>query len=150
MFLHCTVQPTALNRQGLSSAAPRLLLTGLSVSLSPGHVHITDFNIATIVKGAEKASSMAGTKPYMGECSGPLGCEASAFLSCTPTLGPSCSQYVLGSPTPLSLLPSFPEDLLLLWFPEKSFRARKPCFRLGEETHKNRQTKPYFLFINIQ
>ncbi|VFV27040.1 serine threonine-protein kinase [Lynx pardinus] len=31
-----------------------------------GHVHITDFNIATIVRGAEKASSMAGTKPYMG------------------------------------------------------------------------------------
>ncbi|KAJ7410604.1 serine/threonine kinase 32B [Willisornis vidua] len=31
-----------------------------------GHVHITDFNIATIVKGSEKASSMAGTKPYMG------------------------------------------------------------------------------------
>ncbi|XP_030170080.1 serine/threonine-protein kinase 32B isoform X3 [Lynx canadensis] len=30
-----------------------------------GHVHITDFNIATIVRGAEKASSMAGTKPYM-------------------------------------------------------------------------------------
>ncbi|KAE8629123.1 hypothetical protein XENTR_v10000360 [Xenopus tropicalis] len=30
-----------------------------------GHVHITDFNIATIVKGSEKASSMAGTKPYM-------------------------------------------------------------------------------------
>ncbi|XP_058402694.1 serine/threonine-protein kinase 32B isoform X1 [Diceros bicornis minor] len=30
-----------------------------------GHVHVTDFNIATIVKGTEKASSMAGTKPYM-------------------------------------------------------------------------------------
>ncbi|XP_049742510.1 serine/threonine-protein kinase 32B isoform X2 [Elephas maximus indicus] len=30
-----------------------------------GHVHITDFNIATVVKGSEKASSMAGTKPYM-------------------------------------------------------------------------------------
>ncbi|XP_053528468.1 serine/threonine-protein kinase 32B isoform X2 [Artibeus jamaicensis] len=30
-----------------------------------GHVHITDFNIATVVNGAEKASSMAGTKPYM-------------------------------------------------------------------------------------
>ncbi|KAM7158714.1 serine/threonine-protein kinase 32B isoform 2-T2 [Molossus nigricans] len=30
-----------------------------------GHVHITDFNIATVVKGAEKACSMAGTKPYM-------------------------------------------------------------------------------------
>lgn len=34
-----------------------------------GHVHITDFNIATIVKGSEKASSMAGTKPYMGKFS---------------------------------------------------------------------------------
>ncbi|XP_012928513.1 serine/threonine-protein kinase 32B isoform X2 [Heterocephalus glaber] len=30
-----------------------------------GHVHITDFNIATVIRGAEKASSMAGTKPYM-------------------------------------------------------------------------------------
>ncbi|KAM4811429.1 serine/threonine-protein kinase 32B isoform X1 [Urocitellus parryii] len=30
-----------------------------------GHVHITDFNIATVVRGTEKASSMAGTKPYM-------------------------------------------------------------------------------------
>lgn len=30
-----------------------------------GHVHITDFNIATVLKGTEKASSMAGTKPYM-------------------------------------------------------------------------------------
>ncbi|XP_059701167.1 serine/threonine-protein kinase 32B [Haemorhous mexicanus] len=30
-----------------------------------GHVHITDFNVATVVKGSEKASSMAGTKPYM-------------------------------------------------------------------------------------
>ncbi|XP_036083386.1 serine/threonine-protein kinase 32B [Rousettus aegyptiacus] len=30
-----------------------------------GHVHVTDFNIATVVKGTEKSSSMAGTKPYM-------------------------------------------------------------------------------------
>ncbi|XP_049622385.1 serine/threonine-protein kinase 32B [Suncus etruscus] len=30
-----------------------------------GHVHVTDFNIATVVKGSEKATSMAGTKPYM-------------------------------------------------------------------------------------
>ncbi|XP_060707554.1 serine/threonine-protein kinase 32B-like [Hemiscyllium ocellatum] len=30
-----------------------------------GHVHITDFNIATVVKDSEKATSMAGTKPYM-------------------------------------------------------------------------------------
>ncbi|GCC27342.1 hypothetical protein chiPu_0005766 [Chiloscyllium punctatum] len=30
-----------------------------------GHVHITDFNIATVVKDSDKATSMAGTKPYM-------------------------------------------------------------------------------------
>ncbi|XP_054855304.1 serine/threonine-protein kinase 32B isoform X1 [Eublepharis macularius] len=30
-----------------------------------GHVHITDFNIATVVNGSETAASMAGTKPYM-------------------------------------------------------------------------------------
>ncbi|XP_061408734.1 serine/threonine-protein kinase 32B-like isoform X7 [Lethenteron reissneri] len=30
-----------------------------------GHAHITDFNIATVVKEGEQASSMAGTKPYM-------------------------------------------------------------------------------------
>ncbi|KAF4798992.1 Serine/threonine-protein kinase 32B [Turdus rufiventris] len=36
-----------------------------SSGVQTGHVHITDFNVATIVKGSEKASSMAGTKPYM-------------------------------------------------------------------------------------
>ncbi|KAL7849910.1 hypothetical protein SRHO_G00192590 [Serrasalmus rhombeus] len=30
-----------------------------------GHVHITDFNVATVLKDTEKATSMAGTKPYM-------------------------------------------------------------------------------------
>ncbi|XP_039607407.1 serine/threonine-protein kinase 32B-like isoform X2 [Polypterus senegalus] len=30
-----------------------------------GHVHITDFNIATVLKDSETATSMAGTKPYM-------------------------------------------------------------------------------------
>nr|XP_023655699.1 serine/threonine-protein kinase 32B [Paramormyrops kingsleyae] len=30
-----------------------------------GHVHVTDFNIATVLKDSEKAMSMAGTKPYM-------------------------------------------------------------------------------------
>ncbi|MGH0134532.1 UNVERIFIED_CONTAM: hypothetical protein FKN15_054424 [Acipenser sinensis] len=30
-----------------------------------GHVHITDFNIATVLKDSAKATSMAGTKPYM-------------------------------------------------------------------------------------
>ncbi|XP_048044957.1 serine/threonine-protein kinase 32B-like isoform X3 [Megalobrama amblycephala] len=30
-----------------------------------GHVHIADFNVATVLKDSEKATSMAGTKPYM-------------------------------------------------------------------------------------
>ncbi|KAK3553064.1 hypothetical protein QTP86_031174, partial [Hemibagrus guttatus] len=30
-----------------------------------GHVHITDFNVATLLKDSAIASSMAGTKPYM-------------------------------------------------------------------------------------
>ncbi|KAF4104548.1 hypothetical protein G5714_013879 [Onychostoma macrolepis] len=30
-----------------------------------GHVHVTDFNVATVLQGSETASSMAGTKPYM-------------------------------------------------------------------------------------
>ncbi|KAJ1214067.1 hypothetical protein NDU88_001694, partial [Pleurodeles waltl] len=42
-----------------------------------GHVHITDFNIATVVKGSERASSMAGTKPYMGGG----GCEGATHTS---------------------------------------------------------------------
>lgn len=44
------------------------LTNRVPISVCAGHVHITDFNIATVIKGAEKASSMAGTKPYMGEC----------------------------------------------------------------------------------
>lgn len=31
-----------------------------------GHAHLTDFNIATIIKDGEKATALAGTKPYMG------------------------------------------------------------------------------------
>lgn len=32
-----------------------------------GHVHLTDFNIATVVKEGQLATSMSGTKPYMGK-----------------------------------------------------------------------------------
>ncbi|CAJ0923623.1 unnamed protein product, partial [Ranitomeya imitator] len=30
-----------------------------------GHAHLTDFNVATIIKDGERATAMAGTKPYM-------------------------------------------------------------------------------------
>lgn len=36
-------------------------------SLLAGHAHLTDFNIATIIKDGERATALAGTKPYMGE-----------------------------------------------------------------------------------
>uniref|UniRef100_A0A3B3XT51 Protein kinase domain-containing protein n=1 Tax=Poecilia mexicana TaxID=48701 RepID=A0A3B3XT51_9TELE len=32
---------------------------------SSGHAHLTDFNIATIIKDGERATALAGTKPYM-------------------------------------------------------------------------------------
>lgn len=35
--------------------------------LLTGHAHLTDFNIATIIKDGERATALAGTKPYMGE-----------------------------------------------------------------------------------
>uniref|UniRef100_A0A8C5TYY2 Serine/threonine kinase 32C n=1 Tax=Malurus cyaneus samueli TaxID=2593467 RepID=A0A8C5TYY2_9PASS len=31
-----------------------------------GHAHLTDFNIATIIRDGERATALAGTKPYMG------------------------------------------------------------------------------------
>lgn len=34
---------------------------------SLGHAHLTDFNIATIIKDGERATALAGTKPYMGK-----------------------------------------------------------------------------------
>ena len=36
------------------------------LSLSQGHIHITDFNIATILKEGYVATSLSGTKAYMG------------------------------------------------------------------------------------
>lgn len=35
-------------------------------SLPPGHVHITDFNIAAMLPKERRITTMAGTKPYMG------------------------------------------------------------------------------------
>ena len=32
-----------------------------------GHVHITDFNIAACLQDGELATSLSGTKPYMGK-----------------------------------------------------------------------------------
>jgi serine/threonine kinase 32 len=34
--------------------------------LSTGHAHITDFNIATVLEEGQLATSMSGTKPYIG------------------------------------------------------------------------------------
>lgn len=45
----------------------------------PGHAHLTDFNIATIIKDGERATALAGTKPYMGEC-GPRPAQARLLL----------------------------------------------------------------------
>lgn len=39
----------------------------MSCPLSTGHAHLTDFNIATIIKDGERATALAGTKPYMGK-----------------------------------------------------------------------------------
>ena len=43
----------------------------LSSSFLTGHAHLTDFNIATIIKDGERATALAGTKPYMGELAPP-------------------------------------------------------------------------------
>lgn len=34
---------------------------------SQGHVHLTDFNVATIVRSNVPVTSTTGTKPYMGK-----------------------------------------------------------------------------------
>lgn len=43
----------------------------LNLSFLTGHAHLTDFNIATIIKDGERATALAGTKPYMGELAPP-------------------------------------------------------------------------------
>lgn len=61
--------------------------------LLPGHAHLTDFNIATIIKDGERATALAGTKPYMGE-RGPRPAQA------LPARG-SCSLWLPGpGPSP--------------------------------------------------
>lgn len=35
---------------------------------SKGHIHLTDFNVACIVREGKVITSMTGTKPYMGGC----------------------------------------------------------------------------------
>lgn len=35
--------------------------------LFSGHAHVTDFNIATVLKEGQLATSMSGTKPYIGK-----------------------------------------------------------------------------------
>ena len=37
------------------------------VLLSVGHIHLTDFNVATLLNDGKLATSLTGTKPYMGK-----------------------------------------------------------------------------------
>ena len=59
--------PTALSQLWIYRVPKRECVKTYSVSLHTGHVHLTDFNIAAIVKDDLKATSIAGTKPYMGK-----------------------------------------------------------------------------------
>ena len=34
---------------------------------SQGHVHLTDFNVACVIKPGSHITSITGTKPYMGQ-----------------------------------------------------------------------------------
>ncbi len=34
---------------------------------SNGHIHLTDFNVASIQRAGKEVTSMTGTKPYMGQ-----------------------------------------------------------------------------------
>ncbi|KAL4664197.1 hypothetical protein H8959_001752 [Pygathrix nigripes] len=47
------------------TSSPLPLPRGPSIVRGPRHAHLTDFNIATIVKDGERATALAGTKPYM-------------------------------------------------------------------------------------
>lgn len=69
----CWTSKVSRGRRPASGHAPalgtHLRSSGQSSVLSPaGHAHLTDFNIATIIKDGERATALAGTKPYMGEC----------------------------------------------------------------------------------
>lgn len=50
---------------GLKCEEIRVLYLNL-LFLFSGHAHITDFNIATQLSDTDLATSMSGTKPYMG------------------------------------------------------------------------------------
>ncbi len=42
---------------------------------SKGHIHLTDFNVASVQKPGKVVTSMTGTKPYMGELLITSGCN---------------------------------------------------------------------------
>lgn len=52
----CSVVRSLLNVDG----------TIISLLFCLGHAHVTDFNIATVLEDGELATSMSGTKPYIG------------------------------------------------------------------------------------
>lgn len=60
--IHCNKEDINI---GINESLFDSFLLRLVVFLS-GHAHLTDFNIATIIKDGERATALAGTKPYMG------------------------------------------------------------------------------------
>lgn len=54
----------------------------LCALLSAGHVHITDFNVAAVLPGETRITTVAGTKPYMGMVPPPEPLRTELFHSC--------------------------------------------------------------------
>lgn len=63
-----------------------LVLINIFGCFLSGHAHLTDFNIATIIKDGERATALAGTKPYMGN----FALQAASRPSSQPRLVSSC------------------------------------------------------------
>lgn len=67
---------------------------------SQGHIHLTDFNVACIVRDGRTVTSMTGTKPYMGTQHTHTHMHAHARTQHTQT---HCYRYLLSSSSPLLL-----------------------------------------------
>ena len=103
---------------------------------SKGHIHLTDFNVACIMKEGKIATSMTGTKPYMGEAH-PSFVPPSLPLSLTLTLSlsPLLSFQVYDRHSPVIIAAMISAFTIISWLyatllcpPTHSFCS--PCLRL--------------------